>query len=89
MLFLAGCDDEKISIRTPAWGATVPLGHIDDHPDISIRTPAWGATRKDELIAKQAAISIRTPAWGATGLYTQGPSGAPDFNPHPRVGGDH
>ena len=50
---------------------------------ISIRTPAWGVTFCD--MAKHLAedISIRTPAWGLAEVVHE-----PNFNSHPRVGGD-
>ena len=34
----------QVSIRAPAWGATLGEGHRDQRALVSIRAPAWGAT---------------------------------------------
>ena len=33
-----------VSIRAPAWGATIGGNHYDKYRIVSIRAPAWGAT---------------------------------------------
>ena len=34
-----------VSIRAPAWGATIQRFHLFAQAEVSIRAPAWGATR--------------------------------------------
>ena len=55
-----------VSIRAPAWGATI----LNDQPitnfGVSIRAPAWGATGPAVKAFRRGDVSIRAPAWGAT-----------------------
>ena len=34
----------QVSIRAPAWGATIPFDKDVEPSEVSIRAPAWGAT---------------------------------------------
>src|SRR5690554_1726448 len=38
-----------VSIRAPAWGATLPLLALNHAKLVSIRAPAWGATFRAEF----------------------------------------
>ena len=55
-----------VSIRAPAWGATVHRDRGRTRLGVSIRAPAWGATRERLLASPEEHVSIRAPAWGAT-----------------------
>ena len=41
-----------VSIRAPAWGATLVIGGRGDVAVVSIRAPAWGATRSTSRIRR-------------------------------------
>ena len=58
-----------VSIRAPAWGATVGAGDDGDGFGVSIRAPAWGATHLERKSCRIRCVSIRAPAWGATGYH--------------------
>ena len=57
-----------VSIRAPAWGATLVGRDAYDQHRVSIRAPAWGATLVYREGTDQHPVSIRAPAWGATRL---------------------
>ena len=78
----------RISIHTPAWGATISAGTRKDNIRISIHTPAWGATPRKMFKGLSSQISIHTPAWGATSAPTFCVGESGNFNPHSRVGSD-
>ena len=58
----------EVSIRAPAWGATLVINNYRRRVAVSIRAPAWGATLIAEWLRYDAYVSIRAPAWGATSL---------------------
>ena len=55
-----------VSIRAPAWGATIRVFEGLKNVAVSIRAPAWGATLQALIDVAKYAVSIRAPAWGAT-----------------------
>ena len=55
-----------VSIRAPAWGATVHRDRGRTRLGVSIRAPAWGATYRLQFLRIHKVVSIRAPAWGAT-----------------------
>ena len=63
-----GADELTIvSIRAPAWGATLTISFNRNFGYVSIRAPAWGATLYVSRHIRHFGVSIRAPAWGATG----------------------
>ena len=58
--------DCRVSIRAPAWGATIARAEAAEKHAVSIRAPAWGATTKSKPCNCRGRVSIRAPAWGAT-----------------------
>ena len=56
----------QVSIRAPAWGATMTAARTAAAMTVSIRAPAWGATGDITLTSFAGGVSIRAPAWGAT-----------------------
>ena len=62
-----GADELTIvSIRAPAWGATLTISFNRNFGYVSIRAPAWGATLCFGYCPMVWKVSIRAPAWGAT-----------------------
>ena len=56
----------RVSIRAPAWRATLGQDRGDHRGGVSIRAPAWRATDLAEPRHQAARVSIRAPAWRAT-----------------------
>ena len=56
----------RVSIRAPAWGATIGKVQAEQFQQVSIRAPAWGATPVPVMAGQIHQVSIRAPAWGAT-----------------------
>ena len=78
----------QVSIRAPAWGATMVRICPHEAREVSIRAPAWGATRAAALANARALGFNPRPRVG--GDVTRLPSivSGTGFNPRPRVGGD-
>ena len=76
----------KVSIRAPAWGAT--LGSTSSHTQLWFQSaPPRGGRQELQIAACFSKVSIRAPAWGATGQFFIS-ARIRSFNPRPRVGGD-
>ena len=48
-------NQDLVSIRAPAWGATVVNDHGDRIVIVSIRAPAWGATKGKQWVIRTGA----------------------------------
>ena len=76
-----------VSIRAPAWGATLRIATVADIDWVSIRAPAWGATRHLSVRTARRLFQFALPRGErpASACSSAPPAG---FNSRSRVGSD-
>ena len=80
----------NISIRAPAWGATIAAINAQiDALKFQSALPRGERLGVKQEFARDAVISIRAPAWGATMIRWLNTIWRIYFNPRSRVGSDH
>ena len=77
----------RVSIRAPAWGATVKALQEGKSFRVSIRAPAWGATDTTKKTCKSRKFQFALPR-GERHTCGKYPTGRQCFNSRSRVGSD-
>ena len=77
----------RVSIRAPAWGATLAVNTSNKWRSFNSRSRV-GSDRLNAVLAELGEVSIRAPAWGATAQAHHPGYGRGGFNSRSRVGSD-
>ena len=79
--------DRRVSIHTPAWGATELAPTVADYAHVSIHTPAWGVTSALHGETQMDWFQFTRPHGARLFCGTTCGAGA-GFNSHARMGRD-